>query len=134
MGYLSQVTGEIIINPPVQANRLKSSRFATQPFGDTDVVYLIEETEEDVPEGTLVRRSATKIVPRWVDEYKAYHLLDHLIEVANEILALGSTCEGEIVRVGENIGDAERHIVTAGGMITTEKARLVWPDGSEVTL
>jgi hypothetical protein len=134
MGYLSQVTGEVTITPPIPLGRLADSPYAQRPYADTNVVYEIKETEEETDEGTLTRRLVIAIVSRWTDEFKAYHLLEHLTEAVRHVNDAGSACTGEIMRVGENPGDVERHEVAFDGTITTEKARLVWPDGTEVTL
>lgn len=136
MGYLSDVTGEITIEPPIPARRLSDSSFMLNVPGNekVDVAFYVSESTEETDEGTLTRRLVTKILSRWTEAYKAYNLQEHLAAAVVRVMAEGSICSGDLVRIGERPGDVERLTVHADGRVAAEKARLVWDDGTEVDL
>lgn len=76
MGYYTTVSGEIRIEPPIPWAEIRSSQFV--PGGEFEAVLVVEETSEDTPEGTLVRKQAVAITPCSEDGFKAYHLVEHV--------------------------------------------------------
>lgn len=134
MGYNSRVTGEITITPPIPVRALAKSLLDGWNKG-LCVKYHVEETATEVDEGTLIKTEVTAIVPVTDDSYKAYDLVEHLGQAVHQIIKAGSTCQGELIRDGEDTGDVERLVVRAGShVVAVEKARLPRPDGTEVKL
>lgn len=127
MGYLSTVTGRIAITPPIPLRDVALSAF----INSSDVKYDIETAEEEVSEGTLVRRRVVAIVPFTDDRFTAYDLVQHLTDAVREVAVHGSECTGWLIRKGEQQGDIER-LRIADGRVVVEKARLIWPDGTVV--
>lgn len=134
MGYNSRVTGEITVTPPMPVRILAKSPFLDGWRNGLCVKYHVEETATEVDEGTLLKTEVTAIVPVTDDSYKAYDLVEHLGQALQPLIP-GSICQGELIRNGEDTGDVERLVVRAGShVVTVEKARLTWPDGTEVKL
>lgn len=133
MGYYSRVTGEIAVTPPILVRDMPGNPFTDARATGMPVQFRVTETATDVDEGTLIRREITAIVPATDTPYKASGLDKHLPQAVELIRDTGSTCKGELVRSGEDQGDIERYIVSDAG-VRAEKARLAWPDGTEVVL
>lgn len=122
MGYYSYLSGRIDLTPPLTWNEFKDSRLR-----DNRISIMLVESVQTTDEGTTTM--AVAVVSRWEDEAKHWDLEENLEEVAR--LAPGRTFSGNLIRCGENQGDAERYWITERG-VESEKARLVWPDGETV--
>jgi hypothetical protein len=129
MGYYSTVEGRIEITPPLSVRAVAGSPYLNSDFC---LKYEVSETREEVPEGTLIREQVVAIVPSFEDQMKAYALKDDLKEMVEAVHGEGSECSGELVREGERNGDVERYRIVDGAVVS-EKARLVWADGTEVS-
>jgi hypothetical protein len=140
MGYYSYATGRIMITPPLPWGAVTHSKFAEADFDDfgypRSIVRFEIDTDMTVIDDSTVSttKTVTVVVPVPEGAIKAYDLEDELGEIAQLVTQHGSTCVGAIVRFGEEPGDIERYFITADGTVTTEKARLTWPDGTEVDL
>jgi hypothetical protein len=136
MGYYSTVTGRIAIRPPLPWSAIRDSRFLPDraEANYLEVQYEVAETVEETGDGTVSRKQAMAVVPSFEDSYKAYDLADTLAEINTEIVAAGSLLWGYLVRKGEEQGDVERYGIQNGttDTVSTEKARLSWPDGTAV--
>lgn len=128
MGYYSTIEGRLDISPPVPLRTLAGTSYLESDFC---LKYEVAESREEVDGGTLLRENIVAIVPSWEDQMKAYSLKDDLIEMVAELDKAGSTCSGELIRVGEGQGDVERFRAN-GGIVTSEVAELRWPDGQPV--
>lgn len=135
MGYDSRVLGEITVTPSIPVRALAKSPFLNARTNGLSVQFYVEENATEVDEGTLIRSEVYAIAPLTNDWHKAYDLTEHLAQAVRRIREAGSECAGELVRLGRQTGDIERYIVRAGDdEVVVEKARLSWPDGTEVTL
>ena len=86
MGYTTYVTGEFAITPPLTWPEFKDSRFAPDNLENSytpSLVFRVDEDTVDTDEGVLVRRMATALVMRQIDEYRAYGLLEEVQEAVN---------------------------------------------------
>jgi hypothetical protein len=128
MGYYTRVIGEFRIEPPILWADVKGSPFLDQD-SDYEALLRVEETAEELPEGTLVRREAVAIVPWSDDRYKAYNLIEHVQKIVDTFGA-GRTFTGRFDCEGEENGDLWR-LEIHGGKAVAVKPRIVWPDGSE---
>jgi Family of unknown function (DUF6205) len=132
MGYLSSVTGEVTITPPLSAAEVRESPFRPDVEERKDIVLRVQEDIVKTNEGTLTRITGTAIVPAWDESYKAYSLEEHLAELIR-LHGHGHAFDGVLVVDGSDQGDVWR-LVVDDHQVTKETARLSWPDGSEVAL
>ncbi len=133
MGYISYLTGEITIDPPLTNAEIRESGLLASKGSWLDVKLRIGEQQVETDDGTLLRRTADALIPGTEDGFKAYEFGSHLAAAVRKLDDGTRHLTGEIVRVGGDAGDVERWIVR-DGQITSEQAKLIWPDGSEVQL
>lgn len=128
MGYRTHVTGEFAIEPPLTYAEFKDSRFAPENAKNSYTPALILRVDEQMVEkddGVFLRRTATALVMREIDEYRAHGLLD---EVQAAIDAFpGHTFTGRLNCEGEENTDLWRVVVRDGRALRIEP-RIVWPD------
>lgn len=128
MGYYTRVTGEISIEPPLTWQEFKDSPFlpgGSNDNGNFDVSLRTDEETVDTDEGQLVRKTASVVVPRWDDSFKAYHLIEHVQAVIDAFP--GRTFTGRLECEGEDNTDMWRVVVRDGRAVKVEP-RIVWPD------
>jgi len=113
MAYDNYVRGTITITPPIPFGECEESSFAEGRHN----IFL----HTDSSGGTELRPDE--------DECRYYDLEDHLTEFIGKYP--NHTYGGYLVRSGEEQGDVERYTIKDGRVIT-EKARLIWPDNSNV--
>ncbi|GII88233.1 hypothetical protein Ssi03_62230 [Sphaerisporangium siamense] len=130
MGYVSYLSGEITIDPPIPWSQLHGSRFVCTParkeYERLVWLRLVEEPVE-TDEGTLIRRSAVAIRVSTADELRA----DGLLREVQEIVAAhgeGHTFTGRILVRGSESPDIWR-VRIVDGRAVEERPTLVWPDG-----
>lgn len=130
MGYITHVTGEFAIEPPLTWNEIKASPF--EPVGrgmygavDIDLNLRVEETSVDTDEGTLVRRTAASLVMREIDEYRARDLVKQVQRCVD--LFPGHTFTGRLDCEGQENTDLWR-VVIRGGQAVKVEPRIIWPD------
>lgn len=130
MSYTTRVTGEYAIAPPLTWNEIKNSPF--EPIGrgaygavDIDLTLRIDEETVDTDEGQLVRRSASALVMRHIDEYRARGLVEQVQRCLN--LFPGHTFTGRLECEGEESTGLWRVVIRDGRAVRVEP-RLVWPD------
>jgi hypothetical protein len=119
MGYTTHVTGEFDITPPLSYKEFRDSRFAphqqTSRYDPSLVLRVTEETV-DQEDGLFIRKTATALVMREIDEYRERGLVEEvqsaLDEFPGHIFTGYLECEGEentdIWRVYVKDGKARR--------------------------
>ena len=130
MGYTTHVTGEFAITPPLAWNEFKDSKFAphnVQSSYDPSLILRVDEDSVDTDDGPLLRRTATALVMREIDEYRAYHLIDEVQEAVDAFP--GHSWSGRLECEGEENTDIWRVVIRDGRAIRVEP-RIVWPDES----
>jgi hypothetical protein len=130
MGYLSSVTGEVAITPPLSAVEVRESPFRPDVEERKDVVLRVEQEVIETDDGTVTRMYGTAVVPAWDESYKAYSLEEHLAELIR-LHGHGHAFAGVLLVDGSDQGDVWR-LVVDDHQVTKETARLSWPDGSGV--
>lgn len=133
MGYVSYLSGEITIDPPLPWSELQGSPFICTPNRkEWDRLVWLRLAEETVQtdEGTLIRKQAIAIRPSEGDELRAHTLREEI----QEILAAhgeGRTFTGFILVRGETSPDIWR-VRVVNGCALDERPTMLWFDGSEV--
>jgi hypothetical protein len=128
MGYTTHVVGEFAIEPPLTYAEFKDSKFAPDNIVSSYNPSLALRVSEQVVEkedGVFLRRTATALVMREIDEYRERGLVD---EVQNAVDAFpGHTFTGRLDCEGEENTDMWRVVVRDGRAVKVEP-RIVWPD------
>jgi hypothetical protein len=132
MGYLSTFRGAVTIDPPLNHAEIRASGVDVGRDEWPDLRLKIAETFEETPDGVLSRRTANALIPGCEDDVTGYDFAGSLAAAVSR-LSDAHTLNGQFTREGADQGDVERWVVT-DGRIHNEKARLVWPDGSQVGL
>jgi len=137
MGYITHVTGEFAIEPPLTWNEIKASPFTSPSCHDRnvrlhratnheyDLVLRVEEESVDTDDGEMVRRTASALVMPHIDEYRARGLVEQVQKVID--LFPGHTFTGRLECEGEENTDLWRVVVRDGRAVKVEP-RIVWPD------
>lgn len=127
MGYLTKVSGQIEISPPITWGELRKSNWPINDRYARNVRLVIEETEVDTDDGTMIRRVATAIAPMILDEpYKAYEIDDHINEIA-DTFGKGREFSGYLSGEGEEPGDLWRLYIRDGAAVRVTP-EIVWPE------
>ncbi|MFF2189284.1 DUF6205 family protein [Streptomyces sp. NPDC058155] len=128
MGYITHVTGEFPINPPLAWQEFKDSPYSPiPPAGDDrlELVLRVDEVTVDTDDGPLLRRTASALVMSEIDEYRAHGLLD-AVQAAVDAFP-GHTFTGRLECEGEENSDMWRVVVRDGRALKI-KPRIVWPN------
>jgi hypothetical protein len=128
MGYTTHVTGEFAIEPPLAWPEFKESEFAPHNITDSydpELILRVDETSVDTDDGPLLRRTATALVMREIDEYRAYYLLDQVQKAIDSFP--GHTFTGRLECEGKESADLWRVVIRDGRAVKVEP-RIVWPD------
>lgn len=130
MGYTSDVSGRLTIEPPLTAADF-AANFAANPetpvgFKKWPCVVLNTDMAQTEPGGFAFEQRATAIVPA---ERETYY------EIAEDIQAIVDAFPdraylGWLIRSGADAGDVERYGVR-DGQVFSEQAILTWPDGTK---
>jgi hypothetical protein len=128
MSYRTHVDGEFAITPPLAWPEFKDSKFTPENVEgqwDVSLVLRIVEDSVDTEEGPLLRRTATALVMREIDEYRERGLVS---EVQSAIDSFpGHTFTGRLDCEGEENTDIWRVVVRDGRAVKVEP-RIVWPN------
>lgn len=131
MSYDINITGEILIDPPIPAEVLTKAGFpAPGTFGAKDVAIKVVELPLRTAMGTAYYKAAVAIVP-CMSSYTAYRLTEHVQQVVDHGSA-GQTFTGHLQCCDPNTGDLWRLEIHDDRAVEV-KPRIVWPDGSEGT-
>jgi hypothetical protein len=127
MGYITHVTGEFAIEPPLAWPEFKGSEFAPHNItcSNPDLILRVHETTVDTPDGPLLHRTATALVMREIDEYRAYNLLNQVQKAVDAFP--GHTFTGRLNCEGQESDDLWRVVIRDGRAVKV-KPRIVWPD------
>ncbi|MEV5911081.1 DUF6205 family protein [Streptomyces chartreusis] len=128
MGYTTHVTGEFAIEPPLTWPEIKDSPFAPQNVktrSEPALILRVDEETADTADGPLLRRTASALVMRQIDEYRAHGLLDE-VQTAVDAFA-GHEWSGRLDCEGEESADLWRVIVRGGKAVRIDP-QIVWPD------
>lgn len=128
MGYTTRVTGEFALTPPLTWTEFKDSPFAPHNIEDAfnpSLILRVDEDSVDTDEGPLLRRTATALAMREIDEYRAYGLLDE-VQAAVDAFP-GREWSGRLECEGEENTDIWRVVIRDGRAVRIEP-RIVWPD------
>jgi hypothetical protein len=131
MGYTTRVEGEFAIMPPLSWPEFKDSKFApdnAESSHSPSLILRVAEDAVDTADGPLLRRTATALVMREIDEYRAYDLLEEVQEAIDAFP--GRTFTGRLNCEGEETGDLWRVVIRDGRAVRVEP-RIVWPDESD---
>ncbi|MFI8351243.1 DUF6205 family protein [Streptomyces sp. NPDC085596] len=128
MGYYTRVTGEINIEPPLTWQEFKDSPFLPGSANDStayDVRLRADEETVDTDDGQLIRKTASTVLPRWDDSFKAYNLIEHVQAIIDAFP--GHTFSGRLDCEGEETGDLWRVVIRDGRAVKVTP-QIVWPD------
>ena len=128
MGYTTRVDGEFAITPPLTWNEFKDSEFApdnAKSGWEPSLILRVDEDSVDTDEGPLLRRTATALVMREIDEYRERGLVDEVQKAIDSFP--GHTFTGRLDCEGEENTDMWRVVVRDGRAVKVEP-RIVWPD------
>lgn len=128
MGYITHVTGEFAIEPPLTWSEFKDSPFTPENVKDkwdVSLVLRIAEDAVDTDDGPLLKRTATALVMREIDEYRERGLVAEVQKAINSFP--GHTFTGRLDCEGEENTDMWRVVVRDGRAVKVEP-RIVWPD------
>jgi Family of unknown function (DUF6205) len=133
MGYNTQFTGSIGIEPPLTWADIKDSPFLpanARRHGTQgrDLMFMIDTTDRETPEGVLSVRCAVALVSTWEDEARGYSMVEHLQEVVDAYPT--RVYYGRIDAVGEVAPDVWRLKVVNRKAVKFEPT-LIWPRESE---
>lgn len=128
-----RVLGEYRIDPPLKWSEIKKSGFLSSDQGGsqiTDIVLQLTQEERDTDTEFITVVTCDRVIP-WTDStYDPRNLLENAKELIAE--CGGHSVTGQMVAYDtEAVGYVIRVVVDAAGA-REEKARMVWPDGSEV--
>lgn len=113
MGYYTTFEGRLHVKPRFSESEVETleTYVETTFYGDVDV----DET------GITFERLHGKY----------YDFEDDIKSIVADLVSAGYEVSGSVVATGEESADIWRLVVTPGSTVVKEKARLVWPDGSE---
>lgn len=120
MGYVTRVTGEFKIDPPLTTAEIRE----WDAYDEPEVKLRIEESSVLTEDGELIKRTAAALIPAWDEPYKAYDLED---DVQAFLDAFGrDRLSGYFECNGEEDGDLWRLHVIDGKPARIEP-QIVWP-------
>lgn len=137
MSYRSLVRGALRIEPPLNWSEIRQSRFYVEGSNDfpratadlPDVVLRVEREDTETDTGLTTVLYCTTAVPYSESRYPACTTAEDVAELRDAFP--GHTVTGEIVLYGDDPGDIRRVVADENG-VREERARHLWPDGTEV--
>ena len=127
MGYSTNFSGEIHIDPPLTWGQIKDSPYLPEHAvrNGWDVKFLVAEEAVETDEGVVTKRVATALVPLTDEAYKGYDI----IKSVNGIIAdyPDHSFSGRFDCKGDDAGDLWR-LVVRGRVAEKVVPRIVWPD------
>lgn len=132
MGLSIVVRGELRIDPPLKWSEIRKSRFLRTEEGGTEVTDLVLDVHaarQDTDEGMNTVITCDRAVPWNTSPHDPRNLLENVRGLRAE--NPGHTVTGELVLYDADFLGDVRRIVSDDVGVREEKARLVWPDGTE---
>jgi hypothetical protein len=123
MGYYTQFSEEISIDPPIPYALVKDTKFVANSYAWG---YVNEDVTFKVVEDTAGMRYATAIIPSQEEEYRGYHIVEAVQEIL-DMFSRNHTFSGYINAEGENTGDLWRLCIVNGRAVEI-KPEIVWPE------
>ncbi len=150
MGYVTHVSGEITIQPPITYRELQAlgleqinDNYASKDlyyrkkgerYSYGDVAVRVAMQAKPTEEGLLTVVAGVAIVPAWEDAYKAYSIEEDVHFIATTLAKISPdverTYEGRLDGEGEDNDDIWR-LKIVNGQAKTFKAQIVWDAESE---
>lgn len=133
MGYRTRVEGEFQISPMLTWSEISASPFVQGKPGNGGILYkakgidlelLVEEQEKPIDEGVAFIRTASRLVMPYIDEYKAYDLVEQVQKVVD--MFPDHTFSGELECEGEENTDIWR-VEISGGRAVKVEPKIMWP-------
>jgi len=128
MSYTTHVRGEFAITPALAWPEFKDSEFAphniTESY-DPDLILRVAEESVDTDDGPLLRRTATGLVMREIDEYNSRNLLAQVQKAVDSFP--GHIFTGRLECEGEENTDLWRVVIRDGRAVEV-KPQIVWPE------
>lgn len=131
MGYLTSITGQLDIDPPIKWGDIRNSPFLPSERGgdpDKEVMLVLEEHDTDTDEGALRVIEATGVVTRYESQGKYYDIQAHLQELVDAFP--GYVFSSRFDCDGEDSGDLWR-LKVVDGKATRFVPSVTWPIESE---
>lgn len=131
MSYTTRVTGGFAITPPLAWPEFKDSEFAPHNIKtsyDPSLALHVDEDTVNTDEGPLLRRTATALVMREIDEYRERGLVDEVQRAIDSFP--GHTFTGHLECEGEENTDIWRVVIRDGHAVKVQP-RIVWPDDED---
>lgn len=125
MSYTTHVRGEFAITPPLTWNEFKDSPFAEDHWSASDLVLRIDEESVDTEDGPLLRRTASVLAMREIDEYNSRNLLAQVQKAIDSFP--GHAFTGRLECEGEENTDLWRVVIRNGRAVKVEP-QIVWPE------
>lgn len=128
MGYITHVTGEFAIEPPLTYSEFKDSPYSPHyPAADDrlELVLRVDETTVETDDGPLLRRTASALTMVEIDEYRAHGLLDAVQKAVDSFP--GHAFTGRLDCEGEENTDMWRVVVRDGRALKIVP-QIIWPD------
>ncbi|MCP9209671.1 DUF6205 family protein [Streptomyces sp. NEAU-Y11] len=131
MSIRMAVRGEFRIDPPLKWPAIKDSAYLANGDGAamTDIILRVDAEESDTEDGIHTVITSSRVVPWTSAPYDPRNLLSNIKDLQAE--CTGHVIQGQMVLYDvEMPGYITRVILDEAGP-REERARLVWPDGSE---
>jgi hypothetical protein len=128
MSYTTHVRGKFAITPPLTWPEIKDSPLASDDWRASDLVLRIDEETVDTEDGQLLRRTASALVMREIDEYNARNLIEQVQAAVDSFP--GHTFTGRLDCEGDENTDLWRVVIRDGRAVKVEP-RLVWPEDGD---
>ncbi|WP_327066831.1 DUF6205 family protein [Kitasatospora sp. NBC_01302] len=125
MSYTTHVTGAFRITPPLSWREIKDSPFISPHWDASDLVLRVEEVAVDTDDGQLVRKTASTLAMREIDEYNCRNLMAQVQKAVDDFP--GHAWSGRLECAGEENTDLWRVVIRDGKAVRVEP-RIVWPD------
>jgi Family of unknown function (DUF6205) len=131
--YESIVSGRFTIEPPLTWSQIKNSRFNVEDGTgkSPDIRFEVFQEETETDEGLNIRIFCRSVAPYQPSRFGAYTLVEDAAELRDAFP--GHEIRGEMILCGDDSGDIRRVVIDDTG-VREEKARLLWPDGTEAIL
>lgn len=128
MGTLQWVSGEITIDPPLnweEIQRCQKEKIKWQ------IRLHVDEKQKDTPEGVVLVRTCSRIVPYTEDRYKGYSIGLALQSVVSLVSHMGGhEINGHFDCWLEQPESPPSRIWVKDGIVYEDTAKIVWPNES----
>lgn len=127
------VRGEYRIDPPLTLAEVEKSSFLSEQEGGsqiTDIVLSLEHEERRTETEVITTITCSRVIPWSASAYDPCNLLENVQGLVAE--CRGHAVTGEVVAYDADLTGYVMRVVADADGVREEKARMIWPDGSEV--